>query len=158
MNLLELKLGNCSQMSLKHYFCGLVLAVGFFAVEAATAQQSIVAEVNTKCATELKTYCNGVTLGEGRVAACLYAYEDKLTPQCAVAVYRGVDDFFTANANLRVYTRECSSDLLQYCSKVEPGGGRLYECIKKNKATLTDKCRAALTKAEPDMKRLGLSN
>lgn len=126
-------------------------------MQAALAQQSITAEVSAKCAKELQTYCKGVTLGEGRVAACLYAYEDKLSVQCAVSVYNGVEDFWAANANLQKYAKTCSSDLLQYCSDVPAGGGRLYACIKKNKATLTDACRAALTKAEPDMKRLGLS-
>lgn len=145
-------------MTLRRFFAFLVLAGGAFSTEAALAQQSIVAEVNAKCANELKTYCKGVTLGEGRVAACLYAYEDKLSVQCAVAVYRGVDDFFTANANLQVYARQCSADLLQYCSDVPPGGGRLYDCIKGHKATLTDSCRSALSKAEPDIKRLGLSH
>lgn len=144
-------------MSLKNILLS-ALTIVVLSASCASAQQSIVEEVNTKCANELKTYCKGVTLGEGRVAACLYAYEDKLSAQCAVAVYRGVDDFFAANANLRVYTKQCSSDLLQYCSKVPAGGGRLYDCIKKNKATLTDACRDALSKAEPDMKRLGLTH
>lgn len=143
-------------MSVKIFF-GTMLTMSLLSASCAHAQQSIVSEVNTKCANELQSYCKGVSLGEGRVAACLYAYEDKLSAQCIVAVSRGVDDFFTASANLRVYARDCSADLLQYCSKVPAGEGRLYECIKKNKATLTDACRAALSKAEPDMKRLGLS-
>lgn len=144
-------------MNLKKIIAGAAIMVGLFPMQGALAQQSITAEVNAKCAKELQTYCKGVTLGEGRVAACLYAYEDKLSVQCAVAVYNGVEDFWAANANLQKYAKTCSSDLLQYCSDVPAGGGRLYECIKKNKATLTDACRAALTKAEPDMKRLGLS-
>ncbi len=143
-------------MSLKNILSAMLMMTGL-SVSYAHAQQSIVSEVNTKCANELKSYCKGVLLGEGRVAACLYAYEDKLSTQCAVAVYRGVEDFFAANANLRYYAKQCSADLLQYCSKVPAGDGRLYECIKKNKATLTDACRDALIKAEPDMKRLGLS-
>lgn len=144
-------------MSLKKFF-GATLTTMLLSAPVANAQQSIVAEVNSKCASELKTYCKGVSLGEGRVAACLYAYENKLSAQCAVAVYRGVEDFFAANANLQVYAKQCSADLLQYCSKVQAGEGRLYECIRKNKATLTDTCRAALSKAEPDMKRLGLAH
>ncbi|MCU0732132.1 MAG: cysteine rich repeat-containing protein [Hyphomonas sp.] len=144
-------------IKLKKNFARAAVLVSFLVAQGALAQQSITAEVNEKCAKELQTYCKGVTLGEGRVAACLYAYEDKLSAQCAVAVYKGVDDFWAANANIQAYAKICSSDLLQYCSDVPAGGGRLYACIKKNKATLTDACRAALTKAEPDMKRLGLS-
>lgn len=143
-------------IDLKKIFRNLVFVAAILPASTALAQQSITAEVNEKCANELKTYCKGVTLGDGRVAACLYAYEDKLSAQCTLAVYRGVEDFWIANENLKVYAKVCSADLVQYCSTVPAGGGRLFSCIKKNKATLTDACRAALSKAEPDMKRLGL--
>jgi hypothetical protein len=123
---------------------------------AAYAQQSIVQSVNQGCANELQTYCKDVTLGEGRVASCLYAYEDKLSLGCAEAVYRGIVDLEKANVSLRIYAKQCSSDLLQYCSAEVPGGGRLYNCLKKNKATLTADCARALKKGEPDMRRLGL--
>lgn len=120
------------------------------------AQQSIADAVKQGCAKELQTYCKGVTAGDGRIASCLYAYEDKLSLQCAVAVYKGVMDLQVATANLEIYARQCSSDLLQYCSAVVPGGGRLYECLTKNKATLTGECSATVKKAEPEMRRLVL--
>lgn len=122
----------------------------------AFAQQSIVDAVKQGCATELQTYCKDVTAGEGRIASCLYAYEDKLSLGCAQAVYNGVLDLEKANVSLRIYAKQCSSDLLQYCSTVVPGGGRLYDCILKNKATLTQECRGAIKKAEPQMRKLGL--
>ena len=145
-------------MIARKFYISMILLTSLFAGTAASAQQSIVGEVSAKCANELQTYCKGVTIGEGRVAACLYAYEDKLSVSCAVAVYDGVRDFFNATKNLDIYAKQCSSDLVQYCSTVVPGEGRLYECIRKNKATLTDSCRAALAKSAPDMKRLGLSH
>ena len=39
----------------------------------ASAQQSIVETVATGCESELKTYCDGVTPGEGRILSCLEA-------------------------------------------------------------------------------------
>ena len=39
------------------------------------------------CKTELETHCKGVTPGEGRLLACLYAYEDKLSSRCDYALY-----------------------------------------------------------------------
>jgi len=38
--------------------------------------------------------------------------------------------------------KTCSADILQYCSKVPAGGGRIYDCLNANKSTLTDACRA----------------
>jgi Golgi apparatus protein 1 len=127
-----------------------------FSAAPASAQQSIVDAVKQGCAKELQTYCKDVTAGEGRIASCLYAYEDKLSLGCAVAVYNGVLDLERANVSLRIYAKQCSSDLMQYCSTVEPGGGRLYGCIMKNKATLTKECSGAVKKAEPTMRKLGL--
>jgi hypothetical protein len=65
-------------------------------------------------------------------------------------------DLQLATANLEIYAKQCSSDLLQYCSNVIPGGGRLYECLSKNKATLTGECSGAVKRAEPEMRRLGI--
>lgn len=121
-----------------------------------SAQQSITSSVTAGCARELQTYCKGVTAGEGRVASCLYAYEDKLSMGCAVAVYRGVVDLERSSTNLKMYAEICSSDLLQYCSQAVPGEGRIYQCLRKNKATLTRDCSAAFKRAEPDMRRLGI--
>ena len=132
-------------------FIGLALAV-----IPASAQQSIVDAVKQGCAQELQTYCKDVTAGEGRIASCLYAYEDKLSLGCAQAVYNGILDLEKANVSLRVYAKQCSSDLMQYCSTVVPGGGRLYDCLKKNKATLTGECSGAIKKAEPQMRKLGI--
>jgi hypothetical protein len=134
---------------------GVILAA-MTSIGSASAQQSIVQSVNQGCAKELQTYCKDVTMGEGRVASCLYAYEDKLSLTCAAAVYRGVVDLENADVALKIYARQCSSDLMQYCSGEVPGGGRLFGCLKKNKATLTKDCSRALKNGEPMMRRLGL--
>ena len=45
----------------------------------ASAQQSIVETVATGCESELKTYCDGVTPGEGRILSCLVLRATKLS-------------------------------------------------------------------------------
>jgi hypothetical protein len=144
---------------MRHLFCRkstmCFIALTLAAIPA-LAQQSIVQDIKQGCAKELNSYCKDVSAGEGRVASCLYAYEDKLSLGCAVAVYNGVLDLQEANESLRIYTERCGSDLLQYCSAEIPGGGRLYACLVKNKATLTQECSGAVKKAEPQMRKLGL--
>ena len=134
-----------------------LLAVsGIGAVGSAGAQQSIVEAVKKQCEKELNTYCKGVTLGEGRVASCLYAYEDHLSLGCAEAVYDGIMDLQAATANLEVFSRKCASDLLQHCGSVVPGQARLYQCLVENQSKLNGDCAASVKAAEPDMRRLGL--
>ena len=53
---------------------------------AGAAQPTLAGEVVEGCKTELATHCKGVTPGEGRLLACLYAYEDKLSSRCDYAL------------------------------------------------------------------------
>lgn len=131
-----------------------VVCIGL--VASANAQQSIIDSVNKSCAAELNSYCKGVTLGEGRIASCLYAYEDHLSLQCAEAVYDGVMDLQAATANLEVFAKKCAADLLQHCGSVVPGQARLYRCLVDNQSKLNEDCSASVKAAEPDMRRLGL--
>lgn len=47
----------------------------------------IVSQVERGCATEIENFCSQVTLGEGRMLACFYAHEDKLSGQCQFTLY-----------------------------------------------------------------------
>ncbi len=44
--------------------------------------------------------------------------------------------------------KTCSSDIFEYCSKVPPGGGRIYDYLTSHRATLTDDCRKGLPQFE----------
>ena len=56
-----------------------VVAVLLLSVTGAWAQDSIIDNVMKACETEINTYCSQVTLGEGRLLACFYAHEDKIS-------------------------------------------------------------------------------
>lgn len=110
------------------------------------------ANLAADCAAEIKTYCANVTPGADRIVACLIAYEDKIPPRCRLTAYLGSDDLSVRMKALKGLATTCSSDILQYCSKVPAGGGRIYDCLLKNKATLTDDCRAQVPAAQQYMK------
>jgi hypothetical protein len=38
---------------------------------------------------------------------------------------------------------ECRGDLQAYCSAVKPGEGRLLDCLEKNKAKVSARCKQA---------------
>lgn len=111
--------------------------------------QSAAGTLAADCAGDIKQYCSAVTPGESRVVACLIAFEDRIAPRCRLTAYLASDDLGNRLKSLRQMARICSSDIVQYCSKVAPGGGRIYDCIKKNKATLTDECRKGLESLTP---------
>jgi hypothetical protein len=85
-----------------------------------------------------------VTPGEGRVLACLYAYGDKLSGQCEYALFDAAVQLERAVAALSYLANECRDDLMTFCSAINPGEGRLLECIEKNDTKVSGRCKQAL--------------
>jgi len=109
-----------------------------------SAQQGLVESVVKGCDKELKTYCKDVTPGEGRGLACLYAFSDKLSTKCEYALYDAAAQLERAVSALSYTVNECRDDLTKFCSDIKPGEGRLLQCIEKNDAKVTKRCKDAL--------------
>jgi hypothetical protein len=96
------------------------------------------------CEKELAALCKDVAPGEGRLLACLYAYQDKLSPRCEYALYDSAAQLERALSALTHMINECRDDLGTYCAEVSPGEGRLLDCLEKNDAKVSSRCKAAL--------------
>jgi len=96
------------------------------------------------CQQELTTFCKDVTPGEGRILACLYAFQDKLTPRCEYALFDSVKQLERTLNNLAYAVNECRDDLKSFCADVRPGEGRLLDCLGKNEGSVSARCNAAL--------------
>jgi len=116
------------------------------------ADKGIVEKVEDGCRQEIETYCKGVTPGEGRVLACLYAYQDKLSNRCEYALYDAAAQLERVVAALTYVANECRDDLKVYCSGVKPGEGRLLDCIDRNKEKVSDRCNQAIRDIGPKKK------
>ncbi len=126
-------------------FAVLFLIVGgvLLVINSVWAQQGLIETVANGCKDEIQKYCSQVTPGEGRVLACLYAYEDKLFGRCEYALYDAASRLERAVAALSYAVNECSADLKQYCSGVASGEGRLLECLQKNDNKVSNRCKQA---------------
>jgi hypothetical protein len=107
-------------------------------------EKGIIQTVADGCKQDIETYCKGVKPGEGRILACLYAYQDKLSNRCEYALYDAAAQLERAVAALTYLANECKDDLKAYCSDVKPGEGRLINCIDKNMAKVSDRCKQAI--------------
>ena len=121
----------------------LILGGILLVVNPVRAQQGLVETVVNGCKEELEKYCSNVTPGEGRLLACLFAYEDKLSGRCEYALYDAAAQLERAVAALSYVVNECSSDLKQYCAGVAAGEGRLQECLQKNDDKVSKRCKQA---------------
>lgn len=108
------------------------------------AAENIVESVAKGCEKELNSYCKNVTVGEGRVLACLYAFGDKLSGQCEYALYDAAVQLQRFIAALSYVANECGEDLEQHCSAVAAGEGRLLACLKSNENKIEPRCSQAL--------------
>src|SRR5512143_1308379 len=106
-----------------------------------SAQQALIDSVVKDCDKELKTYCKDVTPGEGRGLACLYAFSDKLSPQCEYALYDAAAQLERAINAIAYAANECRDDLTKFCADIKPGQGRLLQCIEKNDTKVTTRCK-----------------
>jgi hypothetical protein len=110
-------------------------------------------KVENKCMPELETYCQSVIPGEGRGVACLAAHSDKLSNSCLTALYEAQGEFKNATDNVNAFAENCRADILQLCSKVAIGEGRILACLEQNKEKIAVKCRESLKSAHGDLGR-----
>jgi hypothetical protein len=96
------------------------------------------------CQQELTTFCKDVTPGDGRIIACLFAFQDKISPRCEYALYDSVGQLDRTLTNLSYAVGECRDDLKNYCADAKPGEGRLLDCLSKNETKISNRCNYAL--------------
>ncbi|MCU0231040.1 MAG: cysteine rich repeat-containing protein [Acidobacteria bacterium] len=121
-----------------------VLGLLLLAGGATLAAENPIDAVKKACNTELTTFCKGVKPGDGRVLACLYAFEDQVSDKCTYAVYNAAAELEQAINALKFAATQCKDDLLKYCGDVQVGEGRGLACLEKNEKTVSQACKDAL--------------
>ncbi len=124
---------------------GVVAALGWFAAAGTGHAQSLVDQVVKGCKTELEKYCAQVTPGQGRVLACLYSYQDKLSGQCEYALYDAAVRLERFVAALTYVAKECDDDIDKHCGNVQIGQGRVLQCLKDKGTQVSNTCRRAMS-------------
>jgi hypothetical protein len=108
-------------------------------------------ELSQACGEDTKELCGDVEPGEGRVLACLKKRRASLKePECRHAVLRLMmshADNYLLDAPLAA---ACHDDVIAHCSAVEPGHGRVHECLRAIPNALSKACLAAEVAAEAD--------
>ena len=114
----------------------LMLGLGVFSIPTAVNAQSIFAS----CEADIAKFCPAVTLGHGRLAACLYAHEDQVSPSCDAAIAETADLIDMLFERVRYAKQQCGADVARLCGEVEIGQGRLFSCLYEQKPALSAEC------------------
>jgi len=110
----------------------------------AQAADSLVDSLKKACNKELTTFCKGVVPGEGRILACLYAFEDKVSDKCVYALYDASLQLEQAVAAVKFAATQCKDDLHKFCANVKVGQGRALACLHQNEKDVSQACKDAL--------------
>jgi Cysteine rich repeat len=121
--------------------------------EAVARAEDAVAKIKTACNDDLTKYCSTVTPGEGRLALCMMAHEDKVSGQCYGAIFDVADGIELAISKVRRAADACGTDVNKICGNVNPGEGRIARCMVDNKSQLSPGCRTAFADFESRMNR-----
>jgi hypothetical protein len=142
--------------------CGFALAVTIssparaetdIAKKAIAKAEAAMAQVEAACEADLDKYCKSVTPGEGRIALCMMAHEDKISDACFDALLRVADGIDLAVSNLERAADACDGDIDKFCASVEPGEGRLVQCLIDKKSQLSTQCLGEVAGFEARMQK-----
>ena len=127
--------------------CALFLGIGIEFSRAQDRAADYAVAVKADCAKELKTRCKGVREGGGRMLACLYSHDDKVSAKCAATISMSAVRLGEALGALANVRRVCDGDARRLCSGVMPGDGNLIDCLAQARKGVSQACNATLDAA-----------
>ena len=93
-----------------------LLGIALLVCNAAAADDTLLDYVLDACEADLQQYCSQVTLGDGRLLACFFAHEDKLSGKCQYALYQASAQLEQAVNALIYLATECEQDIVTHCA------------------------------------------
>jgi hypothetical protein len=94
-------------------------------------------EIATACTGDVWQYCRGVAPGGDRIRVCLWSRWNDLSSTCR-------DEWARLAEKAQRLVDECAADIQQHCPGLQPGGGRIFLCLKLQESRLSSRCQGAL--------------
>ena len=118
----------------------------------AHAADPVVPRVWSACKVEIELFCNDISPGNGRMIACLYAYEDELSTTCDYHLLRAAGELRDLMDELNQVTVACKPDIESKCAGIQQGKGRVARCLKQHEKQISNACHAAIEATGIDLR------
>lgn len=99
-----------------------------------------------ECGADIKKFCNGENLGNGRIQACLEKNTAKVSPTCTSTLATVVSSIAQRQEAQASVFKVCQHDISQYCNGVK-GDGNILSCLVETKRVDNRECNQAITDA-----------
>ena len=96
------------------------------------------------CDNDIKQHCGGLNNNAGKIFMCLTAYEEQLSEKCKLGILEAAMSVRIGAAALSYSVASCEVDVDKHCIDVQPGEGRIVNCIKANETEVSKACITAL--------------
>ena len=97
------------------------------------------AEGELPCAEEIAKYCKDVKPGGGRILDCLNEHQKDLSISCSKKLEESKKKLMEAQ-------QACSGDMEKFCKDVQPGQGRILNCLREHSQELSPACSQMIDK------------
>jgi hypothetical protein len=114
--------------------------------------EKVIAKIEASCSADIKSFCNQVTPGDGRLMLCMMAHEDKLSDTCFTTLVDVGDAVELTISSAKRAASVCEPEIDTLCADVEAGGGQIAQCLITNKAKLSAACSAEVAGIEARIK------
>jgi Golgi apparatus protein 1 len=136
--------------SLLAVICWALLALGLTqgagAQELGEKARQLGENVRQACSKDVQNFCSQVTPGDGRLVACFYAHEDKISVGCDMAILEAGDQLAWFVDELRTAVAGCAADIRDLCRGMTPGEGRIFQCLRDNRGELSRGCEGLVNR------------
>ncbi len=95
------------------------------------------------CATDVKKFCKDVKPGEGRIMQCMQEHSNELSAECKADMNQKKEQH---HGEAHQKQEACKGDVEKFCKDVQPGGGRIMQCLKQHSSELSPICKNTFNK------------
>jgi phage host-nuclease inhibitor protein Gam len=107
-----------------------------------------VEELTEACKDDVQKFCANVEPGAGRIARCLQQNADHLSPQCKAKGEKMLAQRKQRRGEMHDVAQACKPDAERFCADVQPGAGRIAQCLKQHQSELSEPCTHAVRAAQ----------